>query len=223
MKYLLAAAAIALLTGGAALAHEDDHDNDKKRDVVMNHDFSGFTAIDVAGVYDLDVREGSQFSVQTRANKRQADRLDIRMRGDTLILAMDDDKQSSWKGRNNSGVEVIITMPRLEELDVAGVATGDITAFTGGNVDIDVAGVSSLTLSGRCDRLSIDLAGVGELDASELKCKDVDADMGGMGELSVYASESVKADAGGMGEIEVYGDPKERDTNDSFMAKVRYR
>lgn len=224
MKYLLASAAVALLASGAALAHEGDHDDDKKRDVVVDYDYSGFTAIEVEGVYVLDIRAGDDYSVQTRATRKEADKFEIRLEGDTLVLANDEEKRSkSWKGRNNSGIKVIITMPHLEDLDVAGVASGTVSAFTGGDVDLDVAGVSSLTLEGTCDTLTVDLAGVGEMDAHDLECRHVEADMGGVGELSVYASESVDASAGGMGQIEVHGDPKDRDVSDSFMAKVRFR
>lgn len=224
MKHLLAAATIALLASGAALAHEDDYDKKQKRDVVIDHDLSGFTAIDISGVYELKVTQGDRFSVQTRSTKKEADRMEIRVRNNTLYLETDNEKGSrGWGGSNNNGVEVIITMPQLEELDVAGIVSGEVSAFSGGDVDIDVSGISSVSLRGTCDTLTVDLAGMGELDARELKCRHVEADMGGMGEMSVYASESIEADAEGMGSIEVYGDPKTRDTDDTFLAKVRFR
>ena len=47
--------------------------------------------------------------------------------------------------------------------------------------------------------------------------------MGGVGELTVHATKSVNADAGGIGEIVVYGDPEDRDVDDGFMAKVRFK
>ncbi len=58
-----------------------------------------------------------------------------------------------------------------------GVASGEVSAFTGGRISIDVGGVSDLTLSGACSRLNIDMGGVGKVDAEALKCDHVYADI----------------------------------------------
>jgi len=221
MKHLfLAGATAAMLIAGSSQAYAKSD----KRDVVANYDFSGFDKIEIAGVYELDIQAGNRFSVRTEATQKQAKRLRVELDGDTLVLARNEESKS-WKNKNNNdgSVLVIVTMPRLTDLEVAGVATGEISAFTGGSIDIDIAGVGDLTLSGTCDELDIDVAGVGEVDARDLKCDHVDADLGGVGELSVYASESVDASAGGIGSIDVYGDPEETHIDDGFMAKVKMR
>lgn len=222
MKHLLTAGATAvLLLAGTASAHDS---KDADRDVVSDYDFTNFDSIEIEGVYLLDIQDGDTFSIRTEATEEDAKWQDVTMTGRTLTLGMKKSKSKRWNKNNNShGVRAIITMPRLVDLEVAGVATGTISAFTGGNVDIDIAGVSELTLSGTCDRLDIDMAGVGDVDAEALKCDDVDADLGGVGSLSVYAATSIDASAGGMGSIEVYGDPEVRDINDGFMAKVKIR
>lgn len=221
MKHLLAASATAvLLLSSPAFAHDD---KDHKRDVVADYDFTDFDSITIEGVYLLDVRAGDTFSVRTEADADDAKWLNVTKSGRTLNLTRTKRDHKRWKNDNSQGVRAIITMPRLVDLEVAGVATGKVSAFTGGNVDIDIAGVSELTLSGTCDRLDIDLAGVGEVDARALKCDDVDADLGGVGSMSVYAAESIDANAGGIGSIEVYGNPELRDVEDGFMAKVKIR
>jgi hypothetical protein len=222
MKHLLAAGAtVALLMAGTAYAHDSKHAD---RDVISDFDFTNFDSISVEGVYLLDIRAGDTFSIRTEATDEDAKWQDVTLKGSTLHLGMKKSKSKRWnKNDNSSGVRAIITMPRLIDLDVAGVATGTISAFTGGNVDVDIAGVSELTLSGTCDRLDIDMAGVGEVDGQALKCDDVDADLGGVGSLSVYASTSIDASAGGLGSIEVYGDPEMRDIDDGFMSKVKIR
>ena len=63
---------------------------------------------------------------------------------------------------------------------------------------------------------------MGDTDASGLICEDVNADLGGMGKLSVHATQSVDADMGGMGAIEVHGDPENRRTTSSPMSSVRF-
>lgn len=219
MKHLFTASAIAvLLMAGSAAAHDS---KDANRDVVADFDFKDFDSIKISGVYLLDIREGDTFSVRTAATEEDAKWQDVTLKGRTLVLGS---RKSSWKKNNDShGIQATITLPRLVDLDVTGVATGVVSAFTGGSVDIDIAGVSDLTLSGTCDRLEIDLAGVGDVNAEDLICDDVVADMGGVGSLTVYASKSIDADAGGIGSIEVYGNPDEREVDDGFMAKVKIR
>ncbi|MGB6231352.1 MAG: DUF2807 domain-containing protein [Litorimonas sp.] len=219
MKNLVAATALSLLFSGTAFAHDRE-----ARDVVVDHDLSGFDSIEVMGVYELDVRIGEGFSVRTEATDKDAKRLDVEVDGSTLVLSTDTDKKRwNMRAEENRAILAVITLPRLESLEVVGVATGDLSGFDGGDVDVEVAGVAELELTGTCDRLDIEVAGVGEVDASGLRCTDVEATLGGVGNLSVYASESIEADSGGIGEIEVYGDPAERDVDDGFMSKVRFR
>lgn len=219
MKHLFTASAIAvLLMAGSAAAHDS---KDANRDVVADFDFKDFDSIKVSGVYLLDIREGDTFSVRTEATEKDAKWQDVTLKGRTLVLGS---RKTSWKKNNDShGIQATITMPRLADLDVTGVATGVVSAFTGGSIDVDIAGVSDLTLSGNCDSLDIDLAGVGDVNAEDLVCDHVDADMSGVGSLSVYAAKSINADAGGIGSIEVYGNPDQRDVDDGFMAKVKIR
>jgi hypothetical protein len=226
MKTALAAA---LLIGvgmqvQSAWAHDDD-DKDI-RDVVADYDYADFDEIEIIGVYELDIRKGDRFSVRTEASKKNAKNLEVSLSGDRLTLDNSDDKDGKWSGRKNNrgSVLAIITMPHLSELEVVGVATGEISAFDGGDVEIEVAGVvGDLELSGTCETLEIEMAGVGELDAKDLVCKHVEASLGGVGELSVHATESVEAEAGGIGSIDVHGKPSVQDISDGFMAKVRVR
>jgi len=67
------------------------------------------------------------------------------------------------------------------------------------------------------------MAGMGDLDAQDLECKDVNVDLAGMGQMKVYASDSVNADAAGMGQIEVYGNPKDVEKSKNFMASVKLK
>lgn len=216
---LLACAALALPMGAAA----HDIDSDSKRDVITDYDFKNFDKIEVAGVFLLDVKQGDRFSVRTEARDEEAEHLDVRLSGDTLILDTED-HQKNWNWaknkRHNKGILAVITMPHLSELDVAGIATGHVEAFNGNDVEIEVAGIADLALAGTCDELSVDFAGMGEIDGRDLKCKDVDANMGGMGSLSVYASEKVDASMGGMGSIDVYGKPKDVRKDKSFFSSI---
>ncbi|MGB3455906.1 MAG: DUF2807 domain-containing protein [Litorimonas sp.] len=223
MKTLLATTSAAILVAALSLPAWAGDRSSAKRDVVTQHDLSGFDKIEVSGVYELDIREGDRFSVRTEATEKDARRQDVTVSNGRLILAANDDEKRNWNpGDRDGSILAVITLPRLSGLEVAGVATGEVSAFTGGNLSVEIAGVGNLELSGECDSLEIEMAGVGEVDAEDLVCEDVEATLGGVGELSVHATRRVEANAGGIGQIEVYGDPGIRDVSDGFMAKVRF-
>jgi len=73
---------------------------------------------------------------------------------------------------------------------------------------------------GTCDTLNVALEGVGHVDAERLKCKTVIADLEGVGQLSVFASESIDGDAEGIGEIDVYGNPQIVNKSKGFLSRV---
>jgi len=201
---LKAASAIAVLTLGLmttsiATAHDDD-DKDKGPRVEKSFDFTGFDEIEVVGVYNMDVQVGEGFSIETSGRKKDMDKMDVYVKNGVLVLATDENKKlKGWRGNNNRGIDITVTMPALNGLEITGIGNGEVSGIDSDSFEIEVAGIGAMELNGRCGKLDADYAGMGELDARGLKCESVNVDMSGMGSASVYASESVDADMSGMG------------------------
>lgn len=209
-----------------AQAHPDHDDKSNSKDrVERSYDYQGFDKISVVGVYNMDVKVGdSDYSILTSGEERYMSHLDVYVDDGTLYLASDEDeKKRSWKGKNNKGIDITITMPSLNGLDVTGIGNGEIYGIDSDSFEVEFAGLGAMELSGKCGRLDADYSGMGELDAHNLECEDVKIDMSGMGSASVYASESVDADMSGMGSIEVFGKPKKVKKDKSFMSSVDIR
>ena len=214
--------AIATASAGFASAHPDhDEDEGSKNRVEQSFNYTDFDRIRVVGVYDMDVKVGgSDYSIDTAGREKDMNKMKVYLDGDTLVLANEDKKKRrDWKG-NHKGIDITITMPALNGLEITGIGNGVIDGIESNDFEIEVAGIGAMELNGRCDTLVADYAGMGELDARGLKCKDVTVDMSGMGSATVFASESVDADMSGMGSIEVYGDPKNVETDKSFMSSI---
>lgn len=212
-----ASAMVALVAAGAAYAH------DSNPEVEKTYDLAGFEEISIKGVYHIDVQVGQPFSIKASGSKKDMDKVEIYVEDGVLILDSKNNGPKSIKLNNNEGIDTVITLPSLEGLEIAGVASGNVRAIDADDFQLEFAGVGEMTLSGKCGDLDVDMAGIGELDARGLKCEDVNVDLAGMGEASVYASERVDADAAGMGEINVYGDPEVVQKSSAFMAKVHIR
>lgn len=223
---LKAASAIAVLTLGLmtssiATAHPEDDDKDKGPRIEKSFDFTGFDQIEVVGVYNMDVQVGEDFSIETSGRTKDMERMEVYVKNGVLVLATDENKKrKGWRGNNHKGIDITITMPSLNALEITGIGNGEVNGIDSDSFEIEVAGIGAMELNGRCGKLDADYAGMGELDARGLKCENVNIDMSGMGSASVYASESVDADMSGMGSIDVYGDPKDVKKDKSFMSSV---
>lgn len=222
-KSLCAISVFALSTSiaGLAHAHPEDDDKDDSPRVEKSFDFKGFDQIEIVGVYNMDVQVGGEFSIETSGRTKDMEKMEVYVKNDTLILATDENKKrKGWRGNNHRGIDITITMPALNGLEITGIGNGEVSGIDSDKFSIEVAGIGAMELNGRCGKLDADYSGVGELDARGLKCETVTVDMSGMGSASVYASDNVDADMSGMGSIDIYGSPKSVKKDKTFMSSV---
>ncbi len=200
------AVATALIAGGITLAnaHETD-DDDHGEKIVKTYDLSGFDAIKVSGVYDMDVKVGESFSIRLEGPEREMERARVEVEGDMLVLGQSK-KKSRWKKRKS--VNAYITMPDLNALKVSGVTDADINGVDTDTFDLRVSGVADVDISGRCDLLDARISGVSDVDAQDLKCARGDVTLSGVGDMEVYTSDAIDASVSGVGDVTVYGSPE---------------
>ncbi len=210
----IAACFAGLAAAGAALAHDDENEISKTLDL------SGFDRIEIAGVYELDVRVGDDFSVLLKGSAEELERVEASVRNGALELSQ---KKRGWKMRRRNhdhGVEAIITMPSLAGLDVSGVVDGAIEGVDIDRFKVDLSGVGDIRIAGECGSLDAHVSGVGELDARGLECRNAEVTVSGVGSATVFASEAVEANISGMGDIDVYGSPENVDKSSGMFADV---
>lgn len=219
-RYLGVAAALGagLMLAMPISAHEVEHD--RSNDIRQSYDLSGFDAIDIRGVYELEVEVGGDFSVSTSGRAKEVKGLKVYVENGTLVLDQDNGRKNKKWNDERKGVLAIITMPALNELEIKGVGTGDINGIDAKSFELSIGGVGELELSGTCDTLEADMRGVGQIDARDLKCENAEATLRGVGEISLYASESVDVEAKGIGEVNVYGNPAHVEKSKGFMSGV---
>lgn len=217
---LLLAIGIAVAAGYYAFGGLTDvSERDKTNDITRTVDVSGFDRIDVAGVYEIDVTVGGDYSVKISGAPSEMERLDVSVENGKLVLDQDRSKKNKRRWRD-MGLTAVITLPALRSVDIAGVADAAVRGVDSEAFDVDLSGVGDLDVAGRCGRLNADVSGVGDLDASELECRTVDVDVSGVGEASVYASEEVDAAVNGIGSISIYGSPQNVNKSTTFLSSI---
>lgn len=182
-------------------------ERDKSKDIVEVYDFTDFDKIDIAGVYELNVSVGGEFSVELAGNADEMARVEASVENGALVLTRDEDVRGPQRWRNQ-GVTVEVSMPALTGIDIAGVVDADVRGVDTETFSVDLAGVGDLDIAGRCDTLEADVSGIGDFNAEELRCRVVTIQVSGIGDAGVYASEEVDAEVSGIGDIDIYGSPE---------------
>ena len=82
--------------------------------------------------------------------------------------------------------------------------------------------MGTVDIEGRCKTATLELDGMGDLNARDFKCERVRISIDGMGDAEVYASEYVDVSLDGFGDVDVYGDPAESRVNEDGMGSVDF-
>jgi hypothetical protein len=202
-------------------------------------DLSGFTAIDVSGGVNVDIRIGDEFHVEVDSDEDVAD-LITEVRGDTLHLRVD--RERFWNGGYDD-YNALIVMPALDEVEasggsdvrVIGTVSGDefdLNASGGSDIEIDLAvdeldvsmsGGTDVELSGTANRATIRTSGGSDLDARDLQVKDAELRASGGADMAIAVLETLDARASGAADITYYGDPEVLDSDESGGSDISHR
>lgn len=170
----------------AACSRESASDKDRGSDAAAPADpaawaaLSGFTGIEVTGPDNVIVTRGD-FSVTADGDAKILDRLDIRVKGDTLEIGRRKRFGVSWS--DDRGATIRVSMPTIRNVE----ATGS------GNVDVDRADGESFTA---------DLTGSGNIKVAAAKLRSLKAQITGSGDLAVAgAAEAVDVSVTGSGDF----------------------
>ncbi|MEX6632012.1 head GIN domain-containing protein [Hyphococcus lacteus] len=198
-------------------------DRDKTQDITRVFELSEFDAIDIRGVFEFDINVGEGYSVAISGSETALDRLEADVVNGALALDQVRITSGGKRKWRDVGMTATITVPKLSRLEVSGISDGSIVGIDADSFTVDVSGISSLNLRGRCGELEARLSGLGDLDAEELRCENADLAVSGLGEASIYASESVNAAVNGLGSVEIYGDPTTVQKQTSFLSDITVR
>lgn len=161
---------------------------------------AGFTAIELAGADDVDVRVGGGFSVRAEGPAAQLATLRIERKGDTLAIGR------RWNGISlgrGDKVMLHVTLPRLTGASIAGSGTMNVDRVQGAGFKADIAGSGTLAVAALAvDKAEVDLAGSGSLQAAGT-AKALGIDITGSGRIDAagLAAGSASVSIAGSGDV----------------------
>ena len=113
-----------------------------------------------------------------------------------------------------------IHVQTLDTLSFQGVGEMTVDKLDNKVFHCDFSGVGSCTLTGKVNNFTMNMNGVGSVNAKGLIANIVDANVNGVGSAEVYAIDSLHASVNGIGGLTYYGNPKTKDISNSFLGKI---
>jgi hypothetical protein len=175
---------------------------------------SGFTKIDAGGAVNVEVTAQKDFSVVVEADDNLLTNIKTEVSGDTLKIYSED--RISPKTR----VNVKISMPIIEGLDVSGASSGNVVNVNADSLEIVASGASKIKIDGMAKELNANASGASTVDAESLEVEDADVEASGASKAVVSATNDLKVDASGASKISYVGEPKNIKQNSSGASSV---
>ncbi|MCB2210213.1 DUF2807 domain-containing protein [bacterium] len=197
-------------------------------------EISPFSKIKFKDFGTLILTQGDQESLTIEAEDDIFNELVSEVRGDTLVLGLDED----WLNRIGSLISSIfsshkpkitytVTFVSLEKISVSGKCDLHCEALDANDLKINVSGLGILEFGQlACDNLDVNISGRGEFDAAGavqrqevhisgsgeyqapgLTSQSARIVISGQGNATVRAAESLDINISGLGQVNYYGQP----------------
>lgn len=207
------AAVVAPFADAAHAPRQDD-----LRSEVRN--VSGFTGVDIGGAMNAKITVGSGYEVVIEARDEVLPKIKTEVRKNILYVefAKDWKKGTGWK--KNGKVNVTVSLPSLDHLDISGASNATVTGVNTDKIDIDVSGASSVSMDGNVRAATIDISGASNLKAIGLNVDSAEIDASGASSVKLSVASELRADASGASSVCYGGNPTvQKDTSGSSSVK----
>lgn len=139
----------------------------------------------------------------------------LRIRGGTVDM--------NCRGWHNRLKGVTITFPGREfrKFRLAGTGKMNLNGLNQAALDIDMAGVGTITANGKVDDLSIRMAGVSTADFAHVTGRKAKVKMAGVNKAHIAPSEEADVDIAGPSEVTLHSNPPKLDTRIAGPGSIR--
>lgn len=166
----------------------------------ISRDLDSFSEVEISGVGKLEIEMGAKSAISITADENLLPLIKTDVRSNRLII------ETEKRVSSDHGLVFKVTTPDISLLDSSGAATVAIS-LNNQSLTVNQSGAGSVSLKGSTDSLQIDLSGAGKIDAESLMAKVVDAEISGVGSITLSVKERLNADVSGAGSITYSGDP----------------
>lgn len=204
--------------------------------VEKTFEISGFTKVNAGGTFTINIDKGNEFQVKANGCVNDLNDLKLTVANDGT-LNVDFSRNRSDRYR----VDLYITMPQLNAINLSGASKGLINGFNGQNAvishilsgtaectvngaainaHVDISGTAILNLNGYTENLYGVLSGASKLNAYPLTAYEVDIATSGTAKAYVKPDVHFYAEASGASRIYYKGNPQIKHVQTSGDGRV---
>ena len=162
---------------------------------------SGFKAIDVGGVFQVEITAQKDFSVEVEADDNLLPFIKTEVRNGVLNI------ETERKLSPANPIRIRIAAPDITNLEISGVANVTVNDLKNSEFKLDASGASKIKISGETAKLNVDVSGATKIDAENLKAVDADVKASGASRVTVNVTGDLLSDASGASKILYTGNP----------------
>ncbi len=184
---------------------------------------SGFDEIQFTGVGNLIIEQGDEETLTVEADDNIIGLIKTEVKGDQLHIGL----KRGVSVIPTSKIKFYLTVKDLDRIDLSGLGDIDCNEFetddiefhisgsgeidfelVAGSIETSVSGLGDINLSGEVDSHRIKISGSGKYNAEELKSKDCEIKISGLGSATVNVSDNLEIEINGAGNVYYKGDPQ---------------
>lgn len=179
-------------------------------------DLAPFRRIEIDADVLLEIHQAERQSVVLHTEDDHFKALTVRVDNGTLFV-----RHKGHRHRHRN-IALDIAVTGLEAISIEGAVDGRLHDIDAGHFRFALSGVGELAIDGRCEVGNFRISGVGDVDLGKFRCNRVSADISGIGDVTLTALEAVDIDISGIGDLTVGGNPQERHVDYSGIGSVSY-
>ncbi|MFP4363701.1 MAG: GIN domain-containing protein [Spirochaetia bacterium] len=184
--------------------------------VARTYDLDGFTSLRFSGTWNIELQEGDEYQVNLEVSENLADRLNIRLSGDTLVLGIN-------SGFLNFGtLRAEIVMPSLSNIEGSGAVEVLCQDFVGNQLDVELSGAAKIEMID-CSYEDLNLSSSGAVSA-ELRdslFNNAHVDLSGAASVEVTMNGGqLTGSISGGGSVDYWGSVSYEDISVSGAASI---
>ena len=164
-----------------------------------------FDSITVDDRFVVVVRVGLPHQVTLEADDNVLEYVRTHVHGDTLEIDME-----PGTFRFSSTPRVAIDVPALEELELNGSNSVEVSGLTGEDLEIIINAAGSVQARGNIEDLYVEVNGSGSLDLMELVVDAAEVEINGVGTGKLHAIDQLEVTINGTGTLVYRGSPQTR-------------
>lgn len=164
---------------------------------------AAFHAVTLKVPADLSIGVGADEPVTIETDDNILPHIKTEVKDGQLIIdSSDKELQTSSK------ISIKMRSAKLDELNLDGASTSNLSGFNNGNLSISSKGASNINLAGSLNKLNIDMKGAGQVQAAKLSTKETTIAIKGTGSAELTVSDKLDATINGTGSVRYHGNAK---------------